>query len=158
MAGATWHCCRLGTRSVYTIQPRTRFQCHFIPSQVRRVHVCSAVTCHLHFWQNDLDLLRATAVTRGWNGYRKKSQHRKLTLGNKILPRLLPGLEPATFRSQVRRSNRWATPAPFGTQQVSELPRSTQLWLFNNTLLHIYKQQRFYFTRRMRLDSCTLKR
>ena len=28
-----------------------------------------AVTCHLHFWQNDRDLLRATAVTRGWNGY-----------------------------------------------------------------------------------------
>ena len=23
-----------------------------------------AVTCHLHFWQNDRDLLRATAVTR----------------------------------------------------------------------------------------------
>ena len=34
-----------------------------------------AVTCHLHFWQNDRDLLRATAVTRGWNGYRNKSQH-----------------------------------------------------------------------------------
>ena len=29
-----------------------------------------AVTCRLHFWQNDRDLLHATAVTRGWNGYR----------------------------------------------------------------------------------------
>ena len=27
--------------------------------------MCLAVTCHLHFWQNDRDLLRATAVTRG---------------------------------------------------------------------------------------------
>ena len=27
------------------------------------------VTCHLHFWQNDPGLLRATAVTRGWNGH-----------------------------------------------------------------------------------------
>ena len=27
------------------------------------------VACHLHLWQNDRDLLRATAVTRGWNGY-----------------------------------------------------------------------------------------
>ena len=26
--------------------------------------VCLAVTCHLHFWQNDRDLLRATEVTR----------------------------------------------------------------------------------------------
>ena len=29
-----------------------------------------AVTCHLHFWQNDRDLLRATAVAQGWDGYR----------------------------------------------------------------------------------------
>ena len=45
-----------------------------------------AVTCHLHFWQNDWDFLRATVVTRGWNGYRNKSQHRKSTLEKKILP------------------------------------------------------------------------
>ena len=28
-----------------------------------------AVTCHLHFWQNDQDLLHATVVTWGWNRY-----------------------------------------------------------------------------------------
>ena len=27
------------------------------------MYACLAVTCHLHFWQNDQDLLRATAVT-----------------------------------------------------------------------------------------------
>ena len=27
------------------------------------VHVCSAVTCHLHFWQNNQDRLHATMVT-----------------------------------------------------------------------------------------------
>ena len=53
---------------------------YFMQSHVGCVRACSAVTCHLHFWQNDRDLLRATAVTRGWNGYRNKSQHRKLTL------------------------------------------------------------------------------
>ena len=53
---------------------------------IRKVYACLAVTCHLHFWQNDRDLLRATAVTRGWNGYRNKSQHRKSTLEKKILP------------------------------------------------------------------------
>ena len=40
-------------------------------------HVYLAVTCHLHFWQNDWGLLHAIVVTRGWNRYRK-SQHRKL--------------------------------------------------------------------------------
>ena len=30
-----------------------------------RVHVCLAVTYHLHFWQNGRGHLRATAVTRG---------------------------------------------------------------------------------------------
>ena len=47
-----------------------------------RVHASFALTyhLHLHFWQNDRDLLRATAVTRGWNGYRNQSQHRKSTL------------------------------------------------------------------------------
>ena len=50
------------------------------------MYACLAVTCHLHFWQNDRDFLRATVVTRGWNGYRNKSQHRKSTLEKKILP------------------------------------------------------------------------
>ena len=54
-------------------------------SHIRKVYACLAVTCHLHFLQNDRDLLRATAVTRGWNGYRNKSHHRKLTPEKKIL-------------------------------------------------------------------------
>ena len=85
---------------------------HFMQSHIRKVYACLAVTCHLHFWQNDLDLLRATAVTQGWNGYWNKSQHRKSTLEKKILLPLLQGFEPATFQSRVRRSNHWAIPAP----------------------------------------------
>ena len=50
------------------------------------MHACLAVTCHLHFWQNGWDILRATEITRGWNGYRNRSQHRKLTLEKKTLP------------------------------------------------------------------------
>ena len=80
---------------------------------IRKVYACLAVTCHLHFWQNDRDFLRATVVTRGWNGYRNKSQHRKSTLEKKILPPFQQGFEPATFQSRVRRSNHWAMPAPF---------------------------------------------
>ena len=50
--------------------PYNHAPCHFMQSHIRKVYACLAVTCHLHFWQNDRDLLRATAVTRGWNGYR----------------------------------------------------------------------------------------
>ena len=80
---------------------------------IRKVYACLAVTCHLHFWQNDRDFLRATVVTRGWNGYWNKSQHRKSTLEKKILPPFQQGFEPATFQSRVRRSNHWAIPAPY---------------------------------------------
>ena len=76
------------------------------------MYACLAVTWHLHFWQNDRDFLRATVVTRGWNGYRNKSQHRKSTLEKKILPPFQQGFEPATFQSRVWRSNHWAIPSP----------------------------------------------
>ena len=85
--------------------PYNHAPCHFMQRHIREVYTCLAVTCHLHFWQNDPELLPATAVTRGWNGCRKKSQHRKSTLEKKILPPLLQGFEPANFQSRVRRSN-----------------------------------------------------
>ena len=58
-------------------------------SHVCKVYVCLAVTCHLHFWQNDQDLLHATAVTWRWNRYIEKwnkSQHRKLAPGEENSP------------------------------------------------------------------------
>ena len=48
--------------------PYNHAPCHFMQSHTRKVYACLPVTCHLHFWQNDRDLLRATAVTRGF-GY-----------------------------------------------------------------------------------------
>ena len=45
--------------------PYNHEPCHFMQSHIRKVYACLAVTCHLHLWQNDLGLLRATAVTRG---------------------------------------------------------------------------------------------
>ena len=103
------------------------------------MYACLAVTCHLHFWQNDRDFLRATVVTRGWNGYRNKSQHRKSTLEKKILPPFQQGFEPATFQSRVRRSNHWAIcpldsstnsalkQTPFGIPPWNLWNRGTQL-------------------------------
>ena len=90
----------------------TNAEARFNKIHIRKVYACLAVTCHLHFWQNDRDFLRATVVTRGWNGYRNKSQHRKSTLEKKILPPFQQGFERATFQSRVRRSNHWAIPAP----------------------------------------------
>ena len=49
------------------------------------------VTCHLHFWQNNLDLLRATAVTRGWNGYRNKESAQKGDPGEENSPAVPAG-------------------------------------------------------------------
>ena len=79
--------------------PYNHASCHIMQSHIRKVNACLAVTCHLHFWQNDRDLLRATAVTRGWNRYRNKCQHGKSTLEKKILPPFRRGFEHATFQS-----------------------------------------------------------
>ena len=63
----------VSARSVYIIiQPCTMSR-HFMQSYIRRMPACLAVTFHLHCRQNDRDLLCATAVTRGWNGYRNES-------------------------------------------------------------------------------------
>ena len=53
--------------------PYNHAPCHFMQSHIHKVHTCLAVTCHLHFWQNDWALLRATVVTQGWNGYWNKT-------------------------------------------------------------------------------------
>ena len=72
----------LPSRRIFCVHHATvhQFTVSLYSNHTRRTHVCLAVTCQLHFWQNDRDLLRATAVTRGWNGYQNESQHRKLTL------------------------------------------------------------------------------
>ena len=92
MAGATRICCQRESISAQVLcTPYKHAPCHFMQSHIRKVYACLAVTCHLRFWQNDRPrgLLRATAVTRGWNEYQNKSQHRKSTLEKKILPPLL---------------------------------------------------------------------
>ena len=112
----------LPSRRMFCVHNKTmhHLQCHIIRSHILRMHLCLAVTCYLHFWQNDRDLLGATTVSRGWNGYRNKSQHRKLTLEKKILPPLLSRLEPANFRIRAQNSTTetlshpTSSPAPQG--------------------------------------------
>ena len=50
------------------------------------VYACLAVTFHQDFWQNDRDLLRATAVTRGRNGYGNKASAQKVDPGEENSP------------------------------------------------------------------------
>ena len=78
----------------------TNAEARFNKSHIRKVYACLAVTCHLHFWQNDRDFLRATVVTRGWNGCRNKSQHRKSTLEKKILPPFQRDSNPRPFNHE----------------------------------------------------------
>ena len=40
----------------------TNVEARFNKSHIRKVYACLAVTCHLHFGQNDQDLLHATVV------------------------------------------------------------------------------------------------
>ena len=44
-----WNHCCLSTHSVYTIQPRTTFTVSLYLKPHTCVHVCLAVTCHMHF-------------------------------------------------------------------------------------------------------------
>ena len=121
--------------------PYNHAPCHFMQSHIRKVHAYLAVTCHPHFWQNDRGLFRATAVTRGWNRYRNKSQHRKLTLEKKILLTLLQGFEPTTSWSRLRRSNHWAIPAPqvLGAWKKGEnRVHSITIWNNNNNRYLLY--------------------
>ena len=137
----------------------TNAEARFNKIHIRKVYACLAVTCHLHFWQNDRDFLRATVVTRGWNGYRNKSQHRKSTLEKKILPPFQQGFEPATFQSRVRCSNHWAIPAPqvsaAGSPQLlkviillawnrSVCGRLRILWLLSSRFIQLYFPSVFF--------------
>ena len=113
--------------------PYNHAPCHFIRSHIRKVYTCLAVTCHLHFWQNDRDLLRATAVTRGWNGYRNKNQHRKSTLEKKILPLLLQGSNPRPFNHESGALTTELSPPPV-TRSASSSAKVTNRSRFQRAL------------------------
>ena len=93
--------------------PYNHASCHFMQSHIRKVYACLAVTCHLHFWRNDRGLLRATAVTRGWNGYRNKSQHRKLPWRRKYSSRSCRDLNPRPFDHEPGALTIELSPSPY---------------------------------------------
>ena len=121
MAGAMWSYCCLSAHSVYTIQPCTSLQCHFIPSHLHRVHVCLAVTCHLHFWHNDRDFFMCYCSDTRWNGYLNESQHRKLNLEKIFSHHSYWDLNPWLFNHESSTVNYWAIHAPQDTQNFEFL-------------------------------------
>ena len=114
MAGATWNCCYLCASFLYTIQPCTSLQCHFIQRHIGMVHACLAVTCHLYFWWNNWDLLGATGVTRVEYRNKTKSQHWRWTLEKKISCCSCRDLNPGPFSHE----------SDVLTTELSLLPRS----------------------------------
>ena len=105
----------ISVRSVYTIQPCT-MSLHAKP-HTQGAYL--AVTCQLHFWQNDRDLLRATEVTRRWNGYRNKSA-KKFDPGEENSLAAPAGIRTATFQSRARRYNHRAIPTHLRTYETKK--------------------------------------
>ena len=54
MAGAAQNCC-CPLHVLCTPAQPCIISRHFMQSDIQRVHVCLAVTCHLHYRQNDWD-------------------------------------------------------------------------------------------------------
>ena len=94
MAGATWNCSRLGAFCVHHTAMHHDTSCK--ATNVRCMRVNLDVTCQLHFWQNDRDLLHATAVTRGM----ERIPHRKLTLEKMLSRRSCRDSNPRPFNHE----------------------------------------------------------
>ena len=113
MAGAAWNYCRLNMFCVHHATMHQVTSLH-AKSYIHRVYACLTVTCQLHFWQNDRDLLCATAQDgrdtkirvsiESWPGRRKFS--RLFCRDSNPWPR-------------VRRSNQWSIPAAGATMQTA---------------------------------------
>ena len=69
-----------------------------VPNRCASVRKRSFTKCFSVYMRGDKgSCVERELVTRRRNGYRNPSQHRKLTLENKIRPMILPGLKPTTF-------------------------------------------------------------
>ena len=82
------------------------------------MRVCLAVTCHLHFWQNDRNLLRDTAVTGVWNGYQNGSEHRKLTWRRNFSRRSCAGSIPGPLDYESDALTIELFPRPMGCEPL----------------------------------------
>ena len=104
--------------------PYNHTPCHFMQSHMRKVYACLAVACHQHFGQNDRDLLRATAVTRGGTvtEIRVSTKSQPWRKNSPTAPAGIWTHELLLFQSRVLHSNHCPIPAP-------EFDRFEMAWL-----------------------------
>ena len=127
----------------------TNAEARFNKSHVRKVYACLAVTCHLHFLAEWPGFLRATVVTRGWNGYRNKSQHRKSTLEKKILPQTSRDSNPRPFNHESGALTTELSLPPKWLADFLSLPfdrgvsPTWLVWTLSVTLIYIYRKQTY---------------
>ena len=104
--------------SVFTVKPCTMSR-HFMQGQIHRAHApcfCSLPPAFLAEWPGSFAGVPLRYHTGMPNGYRNNSTESWLCTEKKILPQLLPGLEPATFRSVTSRYGALTT-------ELSPLPK-----------------------------------
>ena len=123
-------------------------------SRIRRMHACLAVTCHLHFWHNHRDLMRATAVVRGWNGSGNKPAQ-KVDPGEINSPDI-PGFEPATVngithlaREQIQDTKN--TNSTFSVNVLCSYNILSRLWFCGSA--HDFKYITFFISSFCRISS-----
>ena len=81
------------------------------------MYACLGVSCHLHFWQNDRGLLRATAVILECNGHRIRVCTHTLNPGEENSPatparvqtRNLSITSPALYQHAIQNTARHST-------------------------------------------------
>ena len=78
-----------------------------------------SVTCYLHFWQNDQDLLHANVVTQGWKRYQNKtkSQH-KVDTEEENSPATPAGTQTCNLSIMTLLLYQWTIPTPGNPAQT----------------------------------------
>ena len=88
-----------------------------------RVFACLGITCHLHFWQNDRGLLRATVVTRGWNGHRIRDS--TVSSGEENSPAAPAAIRSRNLSITSPALYQQAIPGPLTSSLVADWAQST---------------------------------
>ena len=110
VADAMWNHCCLSTHSVYTIQPRNTFTVSLYLKPHTCVHVCLAVTCHMHFGS----MIMIFQVLLQWHMGETDTEIRVSTeswpWGRKLSCHFCWDWKPGTFRSWIRCSTTELSP------------------------------------------------
>ena len=70
----------------------TNAEARFNKSHIRKVYACLAVTCHLHFWQNDRDFFTCYCGNTGVERIPKLESAQKVDPGEENSPAVPAGI------------------------------------------------------------------